>query len=422
MINRQMFYLFISSFSIVCVGFGVFPLLPIYAGKFGASPTLIGLYLAFTYVSITAGTLLAGWLSGRLPRRLVLVTAGFTGVIALALLGKAVSLWQVVFLTGYVWFSGGVGLANIDVLTGLNTDSTNRGKWFSRIALTNPLGAIIGSLVVGQLVDWKGYPLMFSFMAAEYAIWPLVALFFLREHTLPAKVSSYTDRVSSAKSKHVFHFLLFSILLSAMTISVNRLGLSLTMKELGYSASAISSANVIGGLATIPIVLWFGKLSDRLGRKLFLLSGYLLAALGGLALMLSGQAAWHFWIVAATTLIARSISGSLASALAADILPPAALGRNLPWVGTASWMAGVIGFAASGLVIDWIGAASLFAIATALSLGSVILASRLPGSTPAFTALVHWRKTSSARSRLEPAAVVHDPARQTAYPRFRRYS
>ena len=159
--------IFISSFSILCVGFGLFPLLPIYAGKFGASPTLIGIYLALTYVSITVGTMLAGWLSGKAPRRLMLIMAGFTGVMALALLGKAASLWQVIFLTGYVWFTGGIGLANIDVLTGLNTESTNRGKWFSRIALTNPLGAIVGSLVVGQLVDWKGYPLMFVVMAGE---------------------------------------------------------------------------------------------------------------------------------------------------------------------------------------------------------------------------------------------------------------
>lgn len=390
--NRQMLYLFFSSFSIVCVGFGLFPLLPIYAGKFGASPTLIGVYLALTYVSITVGTMLAGWLSGKLPRRLMLVMAGSTGVLALALLGQATSLWQVIFLTGYVWFTGGIGLANIDVLTSLNTDSTNRGKWFSRIALTNPLGAIVGSLVVGQLVDWKGYPLMFVVMAIEYAIWPLVALLLLHEHPIPATHSSRHDRSMSAKSSHVFHFLLLSILLSAMTISVNRLGLSLTMREMNYSASAISSANVIGGLATIPIVLWFGKLSDRLGRKLFLLSGYLLAALGGLTLMLAGQA-WHFWIVAATTLIARSISASLASALATDILPPAALGRNLPWISTASWMAGVIGFAASGLAIDWIGTASLFAIASGLSLGSVMLGSTLPGSLPAFKSWAQWRKT-----------------------------
>ena len=388
-----MVYIFISSFSILCVGFGLFPLLPIYAGKFGASPTLIGIYLALTYVSITVGTMLAGWLSGKAPRRLMLIMAGFTGVMALALLGKAASLWQVIFLTGYVWFTGGIGLANIDVLTGLNTESTNRGKWFSRIALTNPLGAIVGSLVVGQLVDWKGYPLMFVVMAAEYAIWPLVALLFLREHSLPASQSNQPDRARSAKSSHVFHFLLLSILLSAMTISVNRLGLSLEMKELDYSAGTISRANVIGGLATIPIVLWFGRLSDRLGRKLFLLSGYLLAAFGGITLILAGQT-WQFWIVAATTLIARSISTSLASALATDILPPAALGRNLPWVGTASWVAGIIGFASSGLVIDLAGTTSLFALAAALSFGSVILAGTLPGSIPVLRSLGFWRKTS----------------------------
>jgi MFS family permease len=163
------------------------------------------------------------------------------------------------------------------------------------------------------------------------------------------------------------------------------------MKELDYSASSISNANVIGGLATIPIVLWFGRLSDRLGRKLFLLSGYLLAAFGGLTLMLAGSA-WQFWIVAATTLIARSISSSLASALATDILPPTALGRNLPWVSTITWVAGVVGFVASGVVIDLIGAVGLYAVATSLSLGSVMLASTLPGSIPGLKSWLQWTK------------------------------
>lgn len=393
--NRQMLYLFLSSFSILCVGFGLFPLLPIYAGNFGATPTTIGIYLALTYISITLGTLLAGWLSGRFPRRLTLTLAGFTGVLALALLGQATTLWQVIFLTGTVWFTGGVGLANIDVLTGLLTNSANRGKSFSWIALTNPLGAIIGSLLVGQMVEWQGYPVMFVVLAVEYAIWPLIALLLLRERPVQIGKASQSASLTSAGPKRVFHFLLLSILLSAMSISVNRLGLSLTMKDLHYSAGAISGANVIGGLVTIPIVLWFGKLSDHLGRKLFLLSGYLLAALGGVILLLAGHL-WHFWLVAATTLIARSISASLASALATDILPPSALGRSLPWVSTASWVAGVLGFAASGIVIDLTGAASLFAVAALLSLGSAGLVSRLPGSIPALTPRIKWSKTPSS--------------------------
>jgi ACDE family multidrug resistance protein len=380
-VNRQMLYLFFSSFSILCVGFGLFPLLPIYAGRYGATPTTIGLYLALTYVSITLGTLLAGWLSGRAPRRLTQTLAGFTGVLALAGLGQADALWQVMLLTGLVWFTGGVGLANIDVMTGLLTNRANRGKSFSWIALTNPLGAIMGSLLVGQLVEWKGYPVMFAVLAAEYAIWPLIGLFLLQDQPVQARRADQSTSTTAAGPNRIFHFLLLSLLLSAMSISVERLGLSLQMKALDYSASAITGANVIGGLVTIPVVLWFGKLSDRLGRKMFLLSGYLLAALGGVTLLMAGHL-WHFWLVAAATLIARSISASVASALATDILPPEAIGRSLPWVGTTSWIAGVVGFAASGFVIDLAGVASLFAIATLLSIGAASLVSRLPSSIP----------------------------------------
>jgi MFS family permease len=403
--NRQMFYLFLSSFSILCVGFGLFPLLPIYAGHFGANPTTIGIYLALTYTSITLGSMLAGWLSGRISRRLTLTVAGSSGVLALALLGQATQLWQVILLTGHVWFTGGIGLANIDVLTGLNAKSAERGKSFSWIALTNPLGAILGSLIVGQLVEWQGYPVMFTVMAVEYAIWPIVAILFLHEPAAQAGATSRSVRVASAGSNRAFHFLLLSLLLSAMSISVSRLGLSLTMKDLDYSAGAISGANVIGGLVTIPIVLWFGKLSDHLGRKLFLLLGFLLATVGGLTLALTGGSLWQFWLVAAATLIARSISASLASALATDILPPAALGRNLPWVGTVSWVAGVIGFAASGIVIDTLGAASLFTIAVGLSLFSAGLVTTLPGSIPMLNARILWHKTPPAPVPCEATTV-----------------
>jgi MFS family permease len=265
---------------------------------------------------------------------------------------------------------------------------------FSWIALASPLGAIIGSLVVGQLVEWKGYPMMFTVMAAEYAIWPMIALLLREpEARLPRSNQSTLTAGASAGPNRAFHFLLASLFLSAMTISVNRMGSSLTMKELGYSAGAISGANVIGGLVTIPIVLWFGKLSDRLGRKMFLLSGYLLAALGGLTLVIGGNALWHYWLVAAVTLISRSISASLASALATDVLPTAALGRRLPWVSAVTWIAGIIGFAGSGVVIDLMGTASLFAIAAAMSLAALVFASPLPGAMPA---LGRWRFTSSA--------------------------
>src|SRR5574341_647977 len=176
MVSRRFVELCLCNVAILFIGFGVFPLLPVYAAEFGATPTLIGFYLAVTYVAITLGNLLTGWLSGRAPRKLVFVSAGVIGALALFLMGQATTLWQVVVLTSVVWFTGGIGLSLVSVFIGLSVDEGNRGRWFSLIALTNPLGAVIGGSAVAWMVAWQGYPLMFSMLGLVYAIWPLVGL------------------------------------------------------------------------------------------------------------------------------------------------------------------------------------------------------------------------------------------------------
>lgn len=379
-LNRQMLFLFISNFSILSVGFGLFPLLPIYAGRFGATPTMIGIYLALTYISITIGSMMASWFSGRFSYKLALALAGVLGSVSLGLLGQATQFWHVIVLTGAVWFTGGVGLSIISVLIGLHTDKSNRGKWFSLVSLTNPLGAIIGGTAVGALVEWQGYAAMFSFMALEYSIWPVVGLLLVQEKQAPVAARVQTPGSDAVRHGTTLRLLLLAVLMASMTVSVNRLGISMLMKAHDYSAGDISTANVVGGIVTILVVLWLGALSDRLGRKLFLVIGYLLAAVGSLILVVGGEL-WHFWLVSATTLVARTISNSLASALAADVLQPSELGKSLPLIGSATWVAGVIGFAGSGVVMDVLGEASLFSIATAMALLSAGLIGTLPGKT-----------------------------------------
>ncbi len=370
--NQQIFSLFLCNFAILFVGMGVFPLLPIYAAEFGASPTLIGVYLAVTYSAISIGTMLTGWLSGRLSRKAVFVAAGALGVPALILLGQATALWQVVVFTSIVWFTGGIGIALVSVFIGLHASEQDRGKWFSLISLATPLGAIIGGSTVGWLVDWQGYPQMFAALGLIYALWPLVGLLMVKDKPVARTVKPSPASMISARPGKGFHLLLLGVLLSAMTISVSRLGLSLSMKASQFSSAAIAGASVVGGLVTIPVVLGIGMLSDRLGRRLFLILGYLLASSSAITLVIAGQL-WHFWAAAAAMLLARSISGSLASALATDILSPEALSRGLPWLGTMTWVAGVLGFAASGYVIDTLGADNLYWIAAALSLAAAAI-------------------------------------------------
>jgi len=378
--NKQLVYLFLCNFSILFIGFGLFPLLPLYAAEFGASSSFIGFYLAITYIAISIGSILAGQLSERLPRRTLFIAAGLLGAPALILLGQAQSLWQVVVLTALVWFAGGIGLSISNVLVGLHTTPSTRGKAFGVLALASPLGALIGGLASGQLVAWKGYPLMFSVLAAVWTMYPVLAWKKVQDKPTCIPAGKNPQAVSSNHRPGTpFLFLLVTVFLASMTISVGRMGISMTMKGQGFSAVEISTVNAFGGLSTVPITLLIGTLSDRLGRKRFLLAGYVVAV-GGTLLLISAQTTWQFWLLSSLTLASRSVITSMAPAYATDLLSRRALGKALPLVGTMNWVSGVIGFAGSGYVLDAFGARDLYTGAAIVAVFASLIVTILPAS------------------------------------------
>src|SRR5574337_1132342 len=56
--NTQLLYLFASSFIILFVGMGLFPVLPVYATEFGASRPVIGIYYALMFAANAVGAML----------------------------------------------------------------------------------------------------------------------------------------------------------------------------------------------------------------------------------------------------------------------------------------------------------------------------------------------------------------------------
>jgi YNFM family putative membrane transporter len=369
---------FICNFLILFVGMGLFPLLPLYAAGFGATPAVVGLYLAITYVSIAVGTMLTGWLAQYLTRRGLLVAVGILGIPALVLLGQAAALWQVVLLTSVVWFSGGLGLTTVSVFTGLLAAGKSRGKSFSLMSLGSPLGAVIGGTTVGQLVAWQGYPLMFAVVGATWIAIPLVGLLGLKDipAARPAPSAARMGGTGVGLGRTIYFLLLLS-LLSAMAVSIGRFGTSLSMHAFDFSPQAVASTATVSGLATIPGVFLIGALSDRLGRKRFLMLGYLLAA-GGVLTLIVATHLWHFWLAATLLLVGRNVSRAVAQALATDTLAPEALGRGLPWLNAMDWVAGILSFASAGYLMDTIGAANVFLVAGLLAVAAATLLGLLP--------------------------------------------
>ncbi len=372
-INLQLIYLFLGSFTILFVGMGLFPLLPLYFSKFGANKAMIGVFFGLIYIANAAGPMTVGWLSDRLSRRAMFIASAALGLPALILLGQATTLWQGVLLTGVVWYTGGLCLALISVFTGLHTRSTNRGKSFSLVSLSIPLGSLIGGATIGYLVGSYGYGLLFLVLGAVWSILPFLGWLFIRdvepETTAPTAVQ--TNQIEEATSSR-YYLLLVASILSATTIATGRLGTSLAMQNMEFTASAIASSATISGLVAIPFTLLIGMLSDRLGRQHFLVLTYLLAAGGALALSRADQL-WHFWLVATLTLVAFVINGAMSSALVTDLLPKKKLSRGISWINTANSAGAILSFMVAGYLMEVLGPRQLFLIASALPILSAAL-------------------------------------------------
>ena len=258
---------------------------------------------------------------------------------------------------------------------------------------------------------------MFATLSLVYALWPLVGWLMVQDQPDARTAQPGATGLIKFRVGKNFPVLLFAVLLSAMTVSVVRMGLSLSMKAIHFSPAAIAGTNVVAGMVTIPIVLGSGVLSDRLGRRLFLILGFLLAALGSLLLVSAGHL-WQFWVVAAAVLVSRSTTGSLASALAADILPPQALSRGLPWVGTMNWVSGVIGFAVSGYLIEILGSHNLYRISALLSLAAIGLIGLLSGQRKkALTRSTQQRSGQPAPASTANWAISCESAEKPSRPR-----
>lgn len=381
--NNTLPYLFYTNFVILFVGFGLFPLLPVYALEVGATPGEVGVYLAIIYVAIALGSMLPGWLPARISRKRLFIAGGLIGVPGLFFLGFASTVWQVAALTALVWFSGGVGLSLSSVFTGVTSGRGRSGRSFSLLALSMPAGSLIGGLAVGPLVAWFGYRTMFVAVSVLYATQPLVASLNLSDPEPAARADKGVAVDGSAGgADHRFGVLLLTVLLAGAAVYVGRMGLSLSMKTLSFSPTAITSTSAVAGVVAVPLILLMGVLADRLGRGRFLAVGYLMTGAGALALIAS-ISLWQFWLAGTLLLVGRAVNDAMASAVATDILPVGALAQGLPWIRGVNSVAGILSFAGAGYLMEAFSAATVYVAIGLLAVSAAALVKLLSGNAVA---------------------------------------
>jgi len=381
------------------IGMGLFPLLPLYAARFGATHTDIGIFYAVVYIASAAGVLGTGWLAARMSRRRLFLIGATLGIPSMLLLGHATALWHIVLLTALAWFCGGITLTLLSIFTGQLADPARRGRVYSLMFLVYPLDALVGGAVVGRLTATYGYTTMFYALAAVWAIQPLVGLFWLRDPGITRTPAEAATRHAPLPFGRPFKQLLAASLLSIASVSIGRLGTSLSMQALGFAPDVVASTAIVSGLATIPLTLVVGTLSDRFGRRQILLVSYLVAAAGSATLIVA-SAAWQFQLAATLLLAAWCVNRAASAALATDLLPPEGLGRGLPRLGSMDSIASIVGFAVSGFVMDTFGGIALYSVAIILALSALFSLVGLPQ---------RWRGAARPRAEalvMEPTGVI----------------
>jgi len=352
--KKQLFALFFCSLVMFTVGSGFVPLLPIYAVRLGGDPSIAGYSLSIGFFALSIGSILGGWAANRFQRRKVMFILASTLMVPISwTMGQVDTIVALVGLTAALWFLVGLNVTLLGILTGLFANEAGRGRVFGLIGLAPSAAGILGGVASGIIVDRWGYEALFTIGAFVYILLPLSGLLLADKPPVARGHQSAHGSSRGVLLSRVFLLLFFASVFAHIANSQIVLGRSLIMDTLRFDATSITGSGAVGALISLPLPLFMGWLSDKLGRRPLMMICYL-ASLVGLLVLSSASSLWHFWVAMA---LQNMISAGfvVGSALITDLVPREGLATPLALYNASQFIGYVIGFAASGTIINSIG-------------------------------------------------------------------
>ncbi len=367
----------------------IYPLLPIFlVTSLGASAAVIGMIEGLAESMSSLLKLFAGYLSDRLGKRKLLVVAGYSlASIVRPLLAFAQTWHQVLAIRLADRVGKGFRTAPRDAMIADTVGVEQRGIAFGFHRAMDHCGAVIGPLVgyilVVIFVANYGSPTTSEFtrvflvasIPALMAV--LVAIFFMQESPVVRAKESELPKLSLRGFDS--NFKKFLLILGLFTISNSSDSfLILRAMDAGVSIAMIPLLWAAHHGTKVLSSLFGGDLSDRLGRKRLIVSGWVLyaAVYAGFAFATHKASLWVLFLIYG---IYFGLVEGAEKALVADLVRPEQRGTAY---GLYNLAFGVTVFPASllmGMIWDWKGPTTAF------------LASAFVGATSAVLLLIFVR-------------------------------
>jgi MFS family permease len=318
------------------------PLLPLFlVGTLGTSVRMVGLIEGAAEAVAALLKLASGWWSDRVARRKPLIVAGYSiasvvrPLVALAQSGSQVLAIRLVDRVGK-----GIRGAPRDALLAASVPVAQRGRAFGFHRAADHAGAVVGPLIALACLQGLGMPIRHVFWVAAVpgALAVLVALVFVRERRLapaePDTAASSTPAVASTTATktplpRAFWSGLAPMVLFTLGNSTDAF-LLLRASQLGVPTALIPLLWVVLHLVKSASSTPGGALSDRLGRRPLIVTGWALyaAVYAGFAL---AETQWQAWVLFAVYGAVFGLAEGSEKALVADLVPATQRGTAFGW-------------------------------------------------------------------------------------------
>lgn len=361
----------------------IYPLLPAFlALSLGASPFAIGLIEGFAESVASLLKLVSGYVSDRFGSRKLPVFLGYSLAAIMRPILAFVTTWPQVLVVRMTDRVGkGIRGAPRDALIADSVPRNQRGFAFGFNRAADHLGAVFGPiagflLLMAFAVDTRNptvreYQQVFLFASVPVVIGLLVIAFLVREE--PHRTENDTAPPSLSLKGFDGNFKRFLMVIAVFTLSNSTDAfLLLRATESGISPVVLPLLWMALHFSKVIFSLIGGDLSDRVGRKTLIISGWIIYALVyvGFAFVDSAWQCWVLFIIYGTYF---GLTEGVEKAFVADMVPEKKRGTAY---GLYNLAFGITVFPASllfGLIWNQFGAPAAFLSSACVSLLATVL-------------------------------------------------
>lgn len=373
-ISRNVFALGLVSFFNDVASEMIYPLVPIFlTSVLGAPVAIVGLIEGIAESTASLLKAFSGWLSDKSQRRKPFTVAGYSlSSVSKILLSLAFS-WPLVLLARFIdRFGKGIRTSARDALITESSDPSARGKAFGFHRSLDTQGAVIGpllALLAIRLFD-NNFRLIFALAFIPAFIGILLLIFLVNEKKKEVPPSAHF-RFHWADLDPSFKIFLGISLVFSLGNSSDAF-LILRAENLGLSLSSVILVyvlfNVVYSLFSIPA----GIISDKIGPKKVLLSGFLLFSVVYLFFGLI-RSSLYLWFLFPVYGIYMALTEGIGKAYISNLVPQektgTAFGIYQTTIGFSTFFSSFVG----GLLWDHLGVSAPFIYGSIMALIAALL-------------------------------------------------